>query len=418
MKMGFCEADITPDAPVAMIGFHRAENLSKGILDRLAAQVTVWGNDNLYCLAAIDNIGFNKKESDRLRDLIAEEIGATRESVMLSFSHTHSAVNTAVETACYEMLCAKVCDAVQQAKASMEDVWVGWANAAAEIGVNRRSAETVDRRVGILKVWNEQNGGVKLIILRVTAHGNVLKRDNYRISADYFGAIRRLFAQKYHCPAMVIQGSAGNIAPKYYCSAIVPVDGRDEAYIRSATALEDMAQEVLGKAEAVIDSIKMSPDISVSVYSKSMTLKSKVPSMAEAHKIADEAAKNCGIDGAKWLEAVKTLHENHVDFQKECMEIQYFRIGDWCLCGVPNETMTEFAIHTEQMLSNPYFYFNGYTNGCTSYFPTAEEYDLGGYEVYWAMLIYFEDYGRVYPYNRESFEETVKFVVENYSLRQ
>ena len=159
-------------------------------------------------MAAIDNIGFNKKESDRLRDLIAEEIGATRESVMLSFSHTHSAVNTAVETACYEMLCAKVCDAVQQAKASMEDVWVGWANAAAEIGVNRRSAETVDRRVGILKVWNEQNGGVKLIILRVTAHGNVLKRDNYRISADYFGAIRRLFAQKYHCPAMVIQGSA------------------------------------------------------------------------------------------------------------------------------------------------------------------------------------------------------------------
>ena len=414
MKMGFCETDITPDTSVAMVGFHRADNLSRGILDRLAAQVTVWGNDGLYCLAAIDNIGFNKAESDRLRDLIALEIGATRERVMLSFSHTHSAVNTAVETAYYEMLCAKVCGAVQRAKASMEDVWVGWDNAAAEIGVNRRAAEAVDRRVGILKVWNEQNDGIKLIILRLTAHANVLKRDNYFISADYFGAVRRLFAQKYHCPAMVIQGSAGNIAPKYYCSTIMPVDGRGEAYINSAAALDNMARQVVGKAESVIDSIKMYPTIFVSAYSKYMTLKSKVPSMIKAHEIAEEAAKNCGIDGSKWLEEVKNLHENHVDFQEESLEIQYFCIGNWCLCGVPNETMTEFAICTEQKLSNPYFYFNGYTNGCSAYFPTAEEYDLGGYEVYWAMLIYFEDYGRVHPYNRESFDETIKFVVGNY----
>lgn len=415
MKMGFFETDITPDRPVAMVGFDRADNRSKGILDRLVAQVTVWGNDGLYCLVAIDNIGFNKTESDRLRDLIALEIGTARERVMLSFSHTHSAVNTAVETEYYEMLCVKVCDAVQQAKASMEDVLVGWDNAVAEIGVNRRSAETVDRRVGILKVWSERNDGIKLIILRLTAHGNVLKRDNYFISADYFGAVRRLFAQKYHCPVMVIQGSAGNIAPKYYCSTIIPVDGRGEAYINSAAALEDMAQEVLRKAEAVIDPIKVYPNVSVSVYSKCTTLKSEVPSMVKAHEIADEAAKNCGIDGSKWLKAVKDLHENHVDFQEECLEVQYFCIGNWCLCGVPNETMTEFAIHTEQKLSNPYFYFNGYTNGCSSYFPTAEEYDLGGYEVYWAMLIYFADYGRVYPYNRDACENITRFVVEHYS---
>ena len=144
----------------------------------------------------------------------------------------------------------------------MEGVLVGWGNATAEIGVNRRFAETVDRRVGILKVCNERNDGIKLIILRVTAHGNVLKRDNYLISADYFGTVRGLFAQKYHCPVMVIQGSAGNIAPKYYCSTIIPVDGRGEAYINSATALEDMAQEVLRKAEAMINSIKMHPYIS------------------------------------------------------------------------------------------------------------------------------------------------------------
>ena len=62
MKMGFCETDITPDRPVTMIGFNRVDNISKGVLDGLAAQVTVWGDKELFCLVAIDNIGFNKKQ--------------------------------------------------------------------------------------------------------------------------------------------------------------------------------------------------------------------------------------------------------------------------------------------------------------------------------------------------------------------
>ena len=416
MKMGFFETDITPDTSVTMIGFNRADNLSKGILDCLVAQVTVWENNELlYCLVAIDNIGFNKKESDRLRDLIGMEISESREKVMLSFSHTHSAVNTAVEMGYYEMLCTKICNAVRKAKESMENVSIGWDNATAEIGVNRRSLGKVDQRVGILKVCGENHHDIKLIILRLTAHGNVLKRDNYFISADYFGMIRRLFTEKYHCPVMIIQGSAGNVAPKYYCSTIIPIDGKGKSYINSVTALEDIAQEVLRKSKAVIDSIQVYRNIDVLVYSKYIVLKSKVPSIDEAYKIADEAAENCGIDGSKWLNEVKSLNEKNVKFQKEYLEIQYFCIGNWCFCGIPNETMTEFAIDIEKMLLNPYFYFNGYTNGCTSYFPTKEEYDLGGYEVYWAMLIYFNDYGRVYPYDRESFDEMVKFVVDNYS---
>lgn len=414
--MGFCETDITPNTPVTMVGFNRADNVSKGILDRLAAQVTVWENNGLYCLVAIDNIGFNKKESNQLRDLIGMEIGESREKVMLSFSHTHSAVNTAVEMRYYEMICTKICNAVRKAKESMQNVLIGWDNAAAEIGVNRRSFGKVDRRVGILKVCGENNDDMKLIILRLTAHGNVLKRDNYFISADYFGTVRRVFSEKYHCPVMIIQGSAGNIAPKYYCSTIIPIDGKGEAYINSVTALEDIAQEVLREVEAVINSIKVYRSIHVLAYSKYITLKSKVPNIIEAYRIADEAAKNCGIDGLEWLNKVKELNQKNINFQKECLEVQYFCIGDWCLCGILNETMTEFAIDIEKILRNPYFYFNGYTNGCTSYFPTKEEYDLGGYEVYWAMLIYFNDYGRVYPYDRESSDKIIKFVVDNYSI--
>ena len=415
MRMGFAETDITPQVPVTMVGFNRSDNMSRGILDALTAQVSVWEDDGMCCLVTIDNIGFNHREATLLRNMIGTIIGAPREKVMISFSHTHAAVNIDAEKEYYEMLCHKVCAAAEQARTSMTEVSVGWDNAEADIGVNRRNASAkVDRRVGILKICAGNNDDIKLIILRLTAHGNVLKRDNYLISADYFGAVRNVFKEKYHCPIMIVQGSAGNIAPKYYNAAITPIDGQGKEYINSATAFDDMAQEVFSKAMPIINAIEIISNANVYAYSKYVTLRSQIPSMNEAHQIAEEALECCGIDGKEWLEEVESFQNKGLSFQEEDVEIQYFGIVDFCLCGIPNETMTEFALETEQLLGNPYFYFNGYTNGCSSYFPTKEEYDLGGYEVYWAMLIYYNDYGRLYPYKRETFDIVTAYAVENW----
>lgn len=415
MKMGFAETDITPEMPVAMAGFNRTDNISRGVLDGLKAQVSVWESTGTCCLVTIDNIGFNKREANLLRDKIGAITGTTREKVMLSFSHTHAAVDVDIEKEYYDTLCQKICQAAEKAKAAMSEVSAGWVNAEADIGNNRRGfSDKIDRRVGILKVCSSNTKDLKLIILRLTAHCNVLKRDNYLISADYFGAIRKVLTEKYLCPVMIVQGSAGNIAPKYYKATFTPIDGQGEKYINCDNALEKMAQEVSRKVEPVFHAINIKPDTNVSAYSKYILLQSRIPDMSEAHKIADEALKYCGINGQKWLEKIKSFHSRGISFQEENLEVQYFSIGDWCLCGIPNETMTEFALETEKLLKNPFFYFNGYTNGCSSYFPTKEEYDLGGYEVYWAMLIYFADYGRVYPYNREAIDTMVSYAVENF----
>ena len=62
---------------------------------------------------------------------------------------------------------------------------------------------SLDKRVGVLKVCNAtEDGKMELLILRLTAHCNALKRDNYMISPDFY------------CPIMIIQGAAGNVAPK------------------------------------------------------------------------------------------------------------------------------------------------------------------------------------------------------------
>ena len=42
LRMGFAEADITPDRPVELVGFYRKDNISKGVLAPLKAQAAVW----------------------------------------------------------------------------------------------------------------------------------------------------------------------------------------------------------------------------------------------------------------------------------------------------------------------------------------------------------------------------------------
>lgn len=62
------------------------------------------------------------------------------------------------------------------------------------------------------------------------------------------------------------------------------------------------------------------------------------------------------------LEEVKRLRDAGVHRQEETIEVQYFAIGKWCICGVPYELMVEFALESMERSRNPFFYVNGYTN--------------------------------------------------------
>jgi hypothetical protein len=212
---------------------------------------------------------------------------------------------------------------------------------------------------------------------------------------------------------MVTQGAAGNVAPRYFKSAINPPDAADERFIRSDTALEDMAKIVLCDVKPVVATLRPQKIDQLAMYSRQITLTADVPSYPRAMEIADEARQYCGIDGTDWLNQVQRLLQKSIYQQTENVEVQYFSLGNGCLCGVANEVMVEFALCTSELLRDDFFYFGGYTNGCTGYFPTEEEFDKGGYEVYWSMLIYYVYHGRAFPLRRDSAAELIGFVAEN-----
>ena len=415
LKLGFFETDITPDAPMQLIGFGNSSK-SQGIERPLRAQVSIWQMDAICCvLVAIDHIGFALDHAARLRNALGSLLGTDAEHVMLCFSHTHAAPNDSLEPAYASMVDARILDAARRALGAMRPVRIAWGCAETDIGVNRRNGSALDRRAGLLKAVDAQNGAPVLALMRLTAHGNALMSDNARISADWFGAARDILSRAWGCPVMLTQGAAGNVAPRFFCSKINPPDADDASgrFIRTDDALNEMGRTVLRDTQALFDSLQPHDASMLRMFTVRGTLYAQVPSPSHACAIAAEAAREAGIDGSGWLQEVARLNEKGVSRQSEQVELQYFQLDEGALIGVPNEIMCELALEVRAQCGNLVF-FGGYTNGCTGYLPTAAEYDRGGYEVFWSMLYYYMYFGRVMPLERDSAARLVAMAEEGF----
>ena len=417
VRFGYAEVDITPTGSVELVGFDRPDNMSKGVLNNLIAQIALWDVSGVkLCLIAIDSLGFTVELTNTLRDMVARELSTTRDKVMVCFSHTHAAPNAATEKAYFEALCAKVKNGIQKAVKTHEPVKAAWGIAEADIGVNRRgNHEALDRRIGILKIAG-LNSAPKLLLLRVTAHANVLTSDNYLISADYFHTTRAQLEQEYSCKVLLTQGASGDIKPKYRQAeasyleehpreasmmATTPHDVK-RRYDESMAALNKMAGEISAAVRSVYESIAPQPIYNIDMFSEVHSFAADVPTQERAREIADEAWREAEIEGRNWLLEVDKLHQNGVSTQYDDIEIQYFVLNNGCWCGVANEVMCGIALDICRRTGDSLVYFGGYTNGCGGYLPTADEYDKGGYEVLWSYLIYYPYHQRVMPLSRET----------------
>ncbi len=413
LEFGFSETEITPHTPIQTIGFGVQEPAT-GVERALMAQATVWRLGETICVViAIDHIGFAIDHARSLRTRIADLIGAGLEQVMLCFSHTHAAPNDSAEPEYSEWVDERVLDAVRRAMNGMLPVRAAWGCADVEIGVNRRMGAALDRRAGILKVVDAKTGANAFALLRLTAHGNALKADNRLISPDWIGAARDWISKKLPCPVMIAQGASGNVAPKYFCSKLKPPDADDTSgrFVRTNDALSEMARAVWKGVGRVFDGIQAREVRTLRMHSARKAFLARVPEMPRAREIAEEAHRAAEIDGARWLREVARLNAEGVKEQYETVEMQFFQLDEGALIGVANEIMCELALEVAKKAGKTVF-LGGYTNGSAGYLPTAEEYDRGGYEVFWSMLEYFMYYPRVMPLERDSAETIVEMALE------
>lgn len=426
-RCGYAEVDITPKKSVEIVGFDRRDTMSRGVLDALLGQVLLFEREReKYCLVTIDSLGFTVEKAMILREEVGKEIGVPPQRVMVCFSHTHSAPNAATEPEYFEQICARLREGAAQAAAALMPVKISWGCTKGEIGVNRRNPKgPVDDRIGVLKILNRATGKLEYIVLRVTAHANVLTSDNYNVSSDFIGTTRVLLEKNYACKVLITQGASGDIRPRYQHSRacfmeehpreaeLIVADARQSRALsaESMESLKKMAMAIERSVRGILLDTAAEEVKTISILSEEHEFLTDVPTMESAQTIVAEARRKASIDGSDWLEEVRRLNRGGIRSQHKKIEIQYFMINKGCLCGIANEAMCQIAIDIERETGNSLVFFGGYTNGCDGYLPTEEEYDRGGFEVLWSYLIYYRYHGRVMPLNRDTAEKIVDIVV-------
>ncbi|SCJ60251.1 Uncharacterised protein [Anaerotruncus sp. 2789STDY5834896] len=415
VQVGYAAADITPTMPVQLIGFAREDDTSRGVLEPLVAQVLLFdqGGDRC-CLVTLDLLGLTQQLGDRLRDELAQLLCCARSQVMLCCSHTHSGPDCAAVPAYYRFLCRQVSGAARAALQDLAPAAGAWAVVRAAIGQNRRGDGPVDDRIGALKL--ARPGRPDLLLIRLTAHPNVLTWENRRISPDYFGAVRRQLGAQLGAEVLVTQGAAGNIRPafRWHRANYLETHPLQKAALArtpqlmleierdSLAALERMAAAVAAALAPAVTALPLRPLQVVRMVSDWLDCTSPVPDPQQERAIAGEAWTMGQVPAAGWRAEIARLRRSGVAVQHTPVELQFLQIDGGCLCGTICEAMCELALEAAELADDELLFFGGYTGGCSGYLPDTAEYDRGGYEVLWSMLLYYPYHGRVMPLDRDT----------------
>lgn len=404
------EIDITPDFEVELIGCYREDSRSQGVLHPLSAQVLLFEFDATYfCLITIDSLGLTTVLSDQLRNRVAGILDTDITNIMLNFSHTHSApapLSPVSGERYYALLCDRVSQCVSKAMQNLIPCKVGMGLTKTRMGVNRREGcSIVDDRLAAWKLTDTFTGRTIAMVIRVTAHANILMSENNKISSDYFGEARRKLGDYYQCPIMLVQGAAGNIKP----AGVDTIMGGNLTDIHRIT---DILLDSAKQLEFSMEEVSL-----IEMYTKEFTYCSAVPSETEAIKIAEQAQKLCCIDGTEWLNECRRLREADVLIQEQYGTIQFLQLNQSCLCGVPDEIFCEISLAVSRQVQSPYLFFNGYTNGCTGYLPHSEEWDKGGYETLYSYLQFYPFHGHVMPFHKDTANRLVDTVCKEWRYR-
>lgn len=408
-KAAFAQTDITPDFEVELIGCSRSDSKSKGVLHHLYAQILLFEfNESRYCLIAIDSLGLTTTLSDKIRSIAAKQLKTDISCVMIGFSHTHSApapLSPVNGEKYFKLMCSQIKKCASEAEKNLRRCKAGWALTDTYIGENRREGCTVvDNRLGALKIDDYNTGLPIAVVLRVTAHNNVLMCNNNKISSDYFGIAREKLKDYFNGPVMFIQGAAGNIKP-------IGVDKINGGDIPDLYKISDILFNSAKKLHFDMTEIS-----NLQMYVRNIDYCSDVPSETEAKKIADDAKKLFDIDGSEWLEECEKLRKAGVKTQIHEEKIQFFCLNEGCFCGVPDEIFCEISLEASKRVCSPYLFLNGYTNGCTGYLPHSEEWSNGGYETLYSYLQYYKYHGHVFPYRQDTAENIVKLVCSEWKV--
>lgn len=440
--------------------------------DLTATAVVLSNQAGKVVIVAIDISIISLPVSLEIRRRIGKAVGTPASHVMINFSHTHSgpALPDFIEESPEQMrlqrtyqdkLIAWLVEVATEANRQLQPARIGADWGEAHIGIYRRETGPdgrdvlgedpnvpIDTAVGVIRV-DDLEGKAIATLFSYGCHTVTMGPRSKVASSDFPGPARELVEEAFGGLAVFLQACGGNVNPVHGIG--YEVDCRDtknrtgltlggEVVRVAANIRTNVRRGKERKPMGVIPNILFWPwepvedDTSTYLGAVDEIIKLEfieLPSLEQAEAIHQEwqqkLADAQANDAREWEISVAT---RFADWSAELVEavrhghptcdvaIQAIRINDIVLAGISVEAFFETGLTIKSQSPVAHTQVLGYTNGCVSYLPRAQDYPPGGWQVterYAVPDLFFQSYSlpvALHPNSEQQVVERVSNLIQ------
>lgn len=423
LRAGAATANISPALGSSLAGGmtdRKCTDVHDELLVRCAALES--GSTRLL-LATIDSCMVPRAVLDKVRARIARENSVLPEYILLSSTHTHSAppamhlFQSLPDPAYIAMLETRLADAARMAFARLRPARLGAATGAEPSLVNNRRffmrdgaipADPFGQRTDKVQM-NAPLGSPDILrpsgptdpahpVLAAIGHDGRLiwvygsyalhyagLNPGSHASADYFGAwsARVEAGTNPGCVALLANGCSGNINAIVY-AARYPTRN-DYSFIERVASV--LSIETL----RLLRTMEFQDAVPLSAKMENIELATRRPTPAETAA----AIQRVGVSPGNAFKDRADIYARETVFLSKypaniSVPVQALRIGNAALATFPGETFVELGLAAKKSSPHPVTMTVSIANDACGYIPTAEDFDLGGYETWRAKSAFVE----------------------------
>lgn len=397
MKVGAATVDITPELGLPLAGYEVRASGASGIHDPLQARVLVAEGDDGTAVSLV--VADLLQILPRLQGLIAGEVqartGITREHLQLAGTHTHSAPDLTAPSEAEVVMGHAISDAVAEAWATRREavaaVGVGRVDG---IGRNRRpNGGPVDDRVTVTR-FDASDGTPIATHVNYGCHPTTLGPDNTLYSADYPGVLRRLVDEAVGGVTVFTTGPQGDVNPGGYSP-----EGSMVGIVVPWRTFESAERYGRILADCVIPlraSLRPAPSDRVWGDSHVVTLRRKsLPGLDAARRAAALARESAralaeaslspdatyhALVAAEYADLIVSQASDPDASGPVSVRVSALALGPLLHLGVGGELFVALGQRIRTALGDDRTCIAALCDGTIGYIPTADAFDVGGYE--------------------------------------
>ena len=426
-RFGVATRDVTPPLDIyarwwGAAAYDQRVGVHKPLLTQAAVLAPIESDTDPLVLITLDNCVFAAPDERALRTAIRQRAGLPEANVLLASSHSHSSAK--LDTSSPDIpggdrvqpyldeLARAIGDAIQEARANLQPVWITWGTGRCTLARNRDFWDedagqfvcgfnpdgSADETLLVGRVTGE-DGAVQAVLFNYACHPTTLAWENELFSPDYIGAAREIISSIAGAPAIFLQGASGELGPRHGFvgdPAVADRNGRQLGYA-VASALESLqppattfVYQGIRKSGADLgiwadepldaDARAAAARLGAATVSVSIPLKHDLGSVEELQQQLDAATDR--VDQERLRRAIGKRLAVGEGAASE-MTLWVWRLGDAMAVAVPAEAYSVLQSTLRTAFPDTPLLVLGVTNGSTGYLPPADRYaDATLYQVW------------------------------------